>query len=65
LDNGKTWIQLAAGTASPTVASGSKIMWKGTLTPTSMNGIGTFSATGNFDVQGNIMSLLYGDNYKG
>ena len=40
-------------------------MWKGTLTPTSSNGIGTFSATGNFNVQGNVMSLLYGDNYKG
>ena len=64
-DNGKTWTELAANTASPTVTSGSKIMWKGTLTPASSNGVGTFSATGNFDVQGNAMSLLYGDNFKG
>ena len=65
LDNGETWVELTANTASPTVTSGSKIMWKGALTPASYSGIGTFSATGNFDVQGNPMSLLYGDNFKG
>ena len=65
LDNGETWTSLAADTASPTVTAGNKIMWKGTLTPSSSNGIGKFSATGNFDVQGNAMSLLFGDNFKG
>ena len=65
LDNGETWTSLAADTASPTVTSGSKILWKGTMTPASRNGIGTFSATGNFNVQGNAMSLLYRDNFKG
>ena len=60
LDNGETWTELAANTASPTVTAGNKIMWKGTS-----NGVGTFSATGNFDVQGNAMSLLFGDNFKG
>lgn len=34
------------------------------MTPTS-NGIGKFSATGNFDVEGNVMSLYYGDNFIG
>ena len=65
LDNGKTWTELAANTASPTVTAGNKIMWKGELTPSSSAGVGTFSATGNFDVQGNPMSLLFGDNFKG
>jgi hypothetical protein len=64
LDNGETWIELAANTASPTVTAGNKIMWKGEITPTS-SGIGKFSSTANFDVQGNAMSLLFGDNYKG
>lgn len=64
LDNGETWTELAANTASSTVTAGNNIMWKGTLTPYS-TGIGTFSATGNFDAQGNPMSLLYGDNFKG
>ena len=65
LDNGETWATLTAGTSSPTVAAGEKILWKGELTPSPSYGIGTFSATGNFDVQGNVMSLLYGDNFKG
>ena len=63
LDNGETWTELTANTASPTVTTGNKIMWKATLTPTS-NGIGKFSSTGNFEVKGNVMSLLYSDNYK-
>ena len=47
------------------VNSGDTIMLKGNMTPTS-NGIGTFSGgTATFDAQGNIMSLLYGDNYLG
>lgn len=65
LDNGNTWVTLSAGTASPTVSAGSKIMWKGTLTPNSSNGIGTFSSTGGFGVCGNAMSLLFGDAFVG
>ena len=65
LDNGETWTTLAADTASPTVTVGNKIMWKGTITPQSYSGIGVFSSTAEFDVQGNVMSLLFGDNYKG
>ena len=64
VDNGITWSTLASNTASPTVAAGSKIMWKATLTSTS-NGIGRFSSTSNFTAEGNIMSLLYGDNSVG
>ena len=63
LDDGQTWTALASGTASPTVTAGNKIMWKGELTPTSSTGIGNFSATANFNVQGNIMSLLFGDDF--
>ena len=46
------------------VNSGDKVLWKGIMTPNS-NGIGKFSSTAKFDVQGNVMSLLYGDNFKG
>ena len=68
LDSGATWTTLASNTNSPTVASGSKIMWKATLTPrTSATpyGIGRFSSTAKFDVEGNPMSLLFGDNFSG
>ena len=62
-DDGETW---TTGN-SVAVSNGDKVMWKGELTPSyeREEGIGTFSANGNFDVQGNVMSLLYGDNYKG
>jgi hypothetical protein len=65
LDNGSTWTELASGTSSPTVASGQKIMWKAELTPAAYHGVGTFSSTNSFTVEGNAMSLLYGDNFSG
>ena len=67
LDNGETWTSLAAATSTPTVTAGSKIMWKGELTPSSSTplGIGMFSSTSNFNTEGNVMSLLYGDNFIG
>ena len=66
LDNGTTWTTLASNTDSPTVASGNTILWKATgLTPTSSSGIGRFSSTGRFTVEGNAMSLYYGDDFTG
>ena len=66
LDSGSTWTTLAANTPTPSIAAGDKILWKATgLTPTSSSGIGRFSSTGQFDVEGNAMSLLYGDNFVG
>lgn len=63
LNSGSTWTTLASDTNSPTVSAGSKIMWKATgLNPTT-DGIGRFSSTGSFTVEGNAMSLLFGDNY--
>ena len=65
VDNGTTWTSLASNTSSPTVSAGNKIMWKATgLTPTS-SGIGKFSSTGSFEVEGNVMSLYFGDNFSG
>ena len=63
IDEGNTWSTLASDTYSPTVYAGQKIMWKGNLTPNSDFGIGTFSSTNRFNVEGNAMSLLYGDNF--
>ena len=63
LDSGTTWSSLASDTYSPTVASGSSIMFKAT-NPTVNNGIGRFVTTGTFDVEGNIMSLIYGDDFE-
>ena len=59
-DNGDTWTE----GNSVTVESGDEVLWKGTMTPLQYEGIGNFSSTCNFDVQGNIMSLLFGDDFK-
>jgi hypothetical protein len=64
LDGGSTWNTLASGVNSPSVSAGQKIMWKGSRRPKQGAGIGTFSSTGRFNVEGNPMSLLYGDNFQ-
>ena len=63
-DNGKTWATANSGT-SISVAAGDKVLWKGTPTP-NYNGIGTFSGNTNvrYSVEGNVMSLLFGDDFK-
>lgn len=63
-DNGTTWTPLASG-EKVSIVAGEKVMWKSTITPVSQIGIGTFSSTNKFNVCGNIMSLLYGDSFKG
>jgi hypothetical protein len=63
LDGGKTWTALATNTATPSVTVGNEICFKANLT--SNMGIGTFSATGNFNAKGNPMSLFFGDNFVG
>lgn len=66
VDDGSTWTTLAADTNTPTIHAGERVMWKQTgLTPTSSSGIGTFVSTGEYKVQGNVMSLYYGDNFVG
>ena len=65
-DNGTTWTA-TDGTAI-SVTSGDKILWKGTPTPKgSGTGIGSFDSTSKvkYYVEGNIMSLLFGDDFKG
>lgn len=65
-DSGSTWINATSAT-SISLTTGNKIMFKGTITPTAYQASGRFSAsTGTqFDVEGNVMSLLYGDDYSG
>jgi hypothetical protein len=60
LDSGSTWSTLSSNSSSPTVSAGSKIMWKANK---SSGSVGRFSSTGRFNVEGNVMSLLYGDNF--
>lgn len=68
LDDGTTWVALAANTATPTLSAGDKILWKATITPSTTSGsegIGTFSSTCNYNAMGNPLSLRSGDSFKG
>lgn len=60
-DNGITWTE----ENSVEVSNGDKVLWKGEMVPVEWHGIGTFSSTSNFNVEGNAMSLLFSDNFKG
>ena len=64
LDGGSTWVTLAAGTNSHSVAAGKYIKFKGNIVPGS-TGSGTFSSTGRYEAMGNPISLFYGDNFIG
>lgn len=61
LNNGATWQTLNNGEATPLVKTNGKVMWKGECNTS--GGIGTFSSSGKFEVEGNIMSLLFDKNY--
>ena len=64
LDDGETWIEIASTIYTPPLKKSEKIRWKGTCVPVGNNiGIGNFESTGKYEVEGNVMSLLYGDNY--
>ena len=63
LDNGGSWITLQSGTATPNLNTGSEILWRYNLDPNEEREVGRFSSTCSFNVSGNAMSLLYGDNF--
>ena len=71
-DNGETWTTTTVDNTeqtitTPTINAGDKVLWKGVgkqmSRSTSNNYFSCFSSTGNFKVSGNIMSLLYGDEF--
>ena len=65
LDEGLNWNILKFSTSTPIITSGKKILWKGRLSYRNDRGIGWFISTGQFNIKGNIMSLLYGDDFIG
>ena len=59
-DNGTTW----SDGNEVSVQSGDTVLWKGEMTPvTNYLGIGQFSSTNTFTVEGNAYSLLWGDDF--
>lgn len=75
-NGGLTWRHLNNETTdrTPIIHAGEKIIWKGQLIPQSSTyGIGRFISynslnkdyKGRFSIEGNVMSLLFGDNFSG
>ena len=79
-DNGETWTTVqnvdneAVTVTTPTISTGSKVLWKSNAVqycinpdsyPGSNIGQSSFSSTGTYNAEGNIMSLMYGDDFKG
>lgn len=62
VDNGD-WTSLTANTNTVSINTGQTLSFKGNLTPSSTRGIGTFTISKKCNVKGNIMSLLYGDDF--
>ena len=79
MDNGQSWETTnnvdgqTVTIVTPTVNAGDSILWKGlgsgvSTTTNNNNRPSTssiFSSTGTFNVEGNILSLLYGDEFEG
>ena len=65
VDSGSTWSTLQNSGTTPTVASGNTILWKASGLTIGSSGIGKFSSTGQFEAEGNIMSLHFGDDFSG
>lgn len=70
LDGGDSWSAITSSTAvtSFNVNAGDKVLWKGTNTnyATSTSNYSSFSgSTATFNIEGNLMSTLYGDNFVG
>ena len=61
IDGDGVWVALAAGTGTPSLSKGQTISFRGTLTPNSSTGIGTFTVSGSCGLSGNCMSMLFGD----
>lgn len=63
IDNGE-WKTLARATNTMIINNGQTLSFRGNLTPTSSMGIGTFTISKKCNVKGNVMSLLYKDEFE-
>ena len=67
-DNGSTWTDVTSTTSGATLATlntGDKLLIKGSNTAYGISSnYNYFTSSDQFNVEGNIMSLLYGDNFE-
>ena len=65
-DSGSTWNNVSIGQTTSSINTDDKIMFKASSLSIGIEtGIGTIRPSGMASVEGNIMSLVYGDNFSG
>ena len=62
VDGDGNWIDLPAGTTTQAINQGQALSFKGNLTPNSSSGIGRFTINKKCNLEGNCMSMLFGDD---
>ena len=62
VDGDGNWKTLSAGTATESINSGQTLSFRGNLTPNSSDGIGRFTINKKYNLKGNCMSMLFGNN---
>lgn len=62
VDGDGNWKSLVAGVATETINTGQTLSFRGNITPASGKGIGTFTISKKCNLNGNCMSMLFGDN---
>lgn len=62
VDGDGNWKTLSADTETESINTGQTLSFRGNLTPTSANGIGKFTISKKCNLEGNCMSMLFGDN---
>lgn len=65
LDSGSTWNTLNSSESTPTISAGQTVMWKNSNAPGTYETVGHFEPTGKYIVYGNIMSLVWGNDFIG
>lgn len=63
-DGGYSWSEPIDWGSPINVKTGDVIKWKGEMSPTVAGGVGQFGGTALYNVEGNIMSLLYSDDFQ-
>jgi hypothetical protein len=62
VDGNGNWKTLPAATNTETINTGHTLSFRGNLTPASYEGIGTFTLSKSCNLEGNCMSMLFGDD---
>lgn len=62
IDGDGNWLSLDAGATTQSVNTGQTLSFRGNLTPATNVGIGTFTISKKCNLEGNCMSMLFGDN---